>query len=83
MAVFYLKATALPLIDRTSSARSLWRSVAPRAASVCVESLPRAWHYGLNYYSGTPLPACAGQALPVAITQVPGQPPVLVAPRVP
>ncbi len=69
----------LPLIDRAYSARPLWREIATRADQVCIAQMYRSWRYGLNYYSGTPLPDCAQSPRPLTVTQAPGQPPVLRA----
>jgi 4-amino-4-deoxy-L-arabinose transferase-like glycosyltransferase len=73
--VFYLKQQAVPATGRAASARTLGLQVAPHAAETCVDSLPRDWRYGLNYYSGTPLPDCADQPRPLRVRQVPGGPP--------
>jgi hypothetical protein len=73
----YLKRAAAPELDRTVSARALWREVSGRADEVCVHQIERNWRYGLNYYSGTPLPECSGAARPLWVRQSPGKPPVL------
>ena len=67
--LLYLKVAALPAIDKAVSARSLWRQVAGRRDQVCMGEIHRAWAYGLNYYSVTPLPPCAEQPKPLRITQ--------------
>ena len=73
-----IKLVALPAVDQTVSARSLWRQVEPHHDQACVESLNRALRYGLNYYSTTPLPDCTATPRPYRITQVQGQPPALI-----
>ena len=74
----YMNAAALPAIDRAASARPLWREVRQRKAPICVGAVNRNWRYGLNYYSITPLPDCAGIAAATAIE--PGQPrPVILS----
>jgi 4-amino-4-deoxy-L-arabinose transferase-like glycosyltransferase len=73
----YLKVAALPEIDRAASARSLWREIEPKRAEVCVESINRNFRYGLNYYSGDPLPDCSRQPEPLALRQSPRHPPYL------
>lgn len=72
--VAYSKVTLLPFLDRSVSARQLWRQLAPRREQVCVEPVHRAWRYGLNYYSVEPLPACDEAQRPLRVRQRPGQP---------
>jgi hypothetical protein len=58
--VGYLKATALPAIDRKISVRAFWAEKGDPAA--CLAGVKRDWEYGLNYYAGHKLPDCiAGQ----------------------
>jgi 4-amino-4-deoxy-L-arabinose transferase-like glycosyltransferase len=71
----YLKRVAAPELDRLVSARPLWRQVSARANDVCVHQIERNWRYGLNYYSGAPLPECSVQPKPWWVRQSPGQPP--------
>lgn len=52
------KRVTLPALDYWASARSLWASLPP-GQEVCVGDIHRAWRYGLNYYSVTPLPDCS------------------------
>jgi len=66
-------------VDRTVSARALWREISGRADEVCVDQIERNWRYGLNYYSGTPLPECSGDPRPWWVRQSPGKPPILGA----
>jgi hypothetical protein len=75
----YLKRAAAPQLDRTVSARALWREISGRADEVCIGPIDRNWRYGLNYYSGTPLPECARQPRPWWVRQTPGKPPNLAA----
>ena len=75
-----VKLVALPAVDRTVSARSLWRQVEPHRGEACVESLNRALRYGLNYYSTTPLPDCSVVPRPYRVTQAQAQPPALNPP---
>jgi 4-amino-4-deoxy-L-arabinose transferase-like glycosyltransferase len=65
--VVWLESAAFPALDRTVSARGFWRQVAPRASELCVGNVNRGWRYNLNYYSGTPLPECAGAPRPLRI----------------
>jgi hypothetical protein len=75
----YLKRVAAPELDRTVSARTFWREISSRANEVCVDQIERNWRYGLNFYSGTPLPECSVQPRPWRVRQSPGQPPNLAA----
>ena len=75
----YLKRTAAPELDRMVSARALWHEVSGRADAVCVDQVDRNWRYGLNYYSGTPLPECSAEPRPWWVRQAPGQRPNLEA----
>lgn len=54
----WIKAETLPFVDRAATARPLWYQIEARRRESCVKDLPRAWRYGLNYYSVTPLPDC-------------------------
>ena len=78
--VLVLKSIELPAIDRAVSARPLWREIAAQPDRVCVASLHRSWRYGLNYYSGVPLPDCSASPQALEVQQEPGRPPVLAAP---
>jgi 4-amino-4-deoxy-L-arabinose transferase-like glycosyltransferase len=78
----YLKRVAAPELDRTVSTRALWRRISGRADDVCIDQIERNWRYGLNYYSGKPLPECSGEARPWWVRQSPGKPPHL-APGLP
>jgi len=70
----WLKYTAAPALDRAASARALWLEIAPRQAAVCVDWMPRAQRYSLDYYSTTPLPDCATELRPLWLSQLAGQP---------
>jgi len=67
--VLYLKVSAFPAIDQAVSARTLWKEVSSRRDNVCVRDIRRAWRYGLNYYSVTPLPDCDAQPKPLRIVE--------------
>ncbi len=54
----YIEYAALPWVDRTGSARSVWQSLPDPKSQFCVGSVSRTWRYGLNYYSVIPLPDC-------------------------
>jgi 4-amino-4-deoxy-L-arabinose transferase-like glycosyltransferase len=56
--VVWIESQAFPVLDRTVSARGVWRQIEARRSQVCVEESSRGWLYGLNYYSITPLPDC-------------------------
>jgi hypothetical protein len=74
----YVKAVALPDVDRVASARSLWHVIEGQQTSdVCVDTLNRSLRYGLNYYSGAPLPDCSERPLPLEIRQPAGAPPYI------
>lgn len=75
LGVAYIKVKAYPSIDRLATARPLWRQVSLRGEFVCVEEIRRSWRYGLNYYSGKPLPDCSQQIRPFRVQQLPGRPP--------
>ncbi|MEO7652552.1 MAG: glycosyltransferase family 39 protein [Bryobacteraceae bacterium] len=81
--VAYLKLVALPAIDASASARSLWHRLETSGHAFCVEPIHRSWLYGLNYYSVTPLPDCAAEPGRWRVTQEPGSIPTLTAPRPP
>jgi 4-amino-4-deoxy-L-arabinose transferase-like glycosyltransferase len=76
-AITYLKAASLPAIDRQASARQLWRALAPHQEQICAGNLHRAWRYGLNYYSVTPIVDCSATPRPWRLEQAPGRLPVL------
>ena len=79
--ILWLKATALPEVDRRISARNLWREIEARRAKVCIQAVNRNTRYSLNYYSGEPLPDCAAEPRPLAVRQDAGEPPYVAGPR--
>jgi len=79
--ILWLKSTSVAEIDRQASARTLWRELEPRRAEVCIETVNRNTRYGLNYYSGEPLPDCATEPRPLAVRQAAGEPPSLAPSR--
>lgn len=79
--ILWLKATALPEVDRRVWVRNLWREIAGRRAEVCIQAVNRNTRYGLNYYSGEPLPDCAAEPRPLAVRQDAGEPPYVAGPR--
>ena len=74
-----IKAATLPELDRSASARGLWRAIELRADSVCVADIQAKWRYGLNYYSVKPLPDCRTTPKPLEVRQTLGQPPYLAS----
>ncbi len=76
-----VKTTVAARVDDQATARPLWRSVAARSQEMCVARMHRAWRYGLNYYSVTPLPDCDSAPRPFEIRQQGGRMPVVVARR--
>ncbi|MBI4890422.1 MAG: glycosyltransferase family 39 protein [Acidobacteria bacterium] len=75
--LWYVKHSAAPVLDELVSARGLWRKVQPLAGRTCIDDIHRAWRYGLNYYSGKPLPDCQTEPRPLSLTQQGGSIPVL------
>jgi 4-amino-4-deoxy-L-arabinose transferase-like glycosyltransferase len=73
--ILWLKLGALPEVDRRASARGLWREIESRRAEVCIQTVNRNTRYGLNYYSGQPLPDCVREPRHLAIRQDSGEPP--------
>jgi len=78
-AVLWLQAATYPALDRSVSARGLWRELAARRDVACVGEVNRGWRYNLNYYSVTPLPDCRTTPGVLRIEQRPGEPPYLAA----
>ena len=57
--VIYLKAISFPVLDRTVSVRSFWRSGVLRLdQSICEGGTNRDWLYGLSFYRGSTFPPC-------------------------
>jgi 4-amino-4-deoxy-L-arabinose transferase-like glycosyltransferase len=77
--VVYLKEVTTPELGRLGSARGVWEAIAGRAGDVCVGTLKRDLRYGLNYYSGAPLPDCSQEPRPLRVEQLPGMPPSVMA----
>jgi 4-amino-4-deoxy-L-arabinose transferase-like glycosyltransferase len=73
--IIWLKVSGLPDVDRRASARSLWREIEARRSEVCIDAVNRNIRYGLNYYSGEPLPDCTHEPRPLVIRQHSGEPP--------
>ena len=67
--VAWLASATFPLLDRTVSARVVWREVEARRDEVCVAGVNRGWRYTLNYYSVTPLPDCGAAPMRLRIEQ--------------
>jgi 4-amino-4-deoxy-L-arabinose transferase-like glycosyltransferase len=65
----YLKHVMYPVLDRTISARGLWRSLGSHHSAVCDDGLHRNWEYGLAFYNNGPIPACSGKSGEIALTQ--------------
>ena len=59
LSVVFFKTLVYPRLESTYSARYVWRRVEARRNEVCLGDIGRNWIYGLNFYSGTPLPPCA------------------------
>ncbi len=55
----YVEYAALPWVDQTASARSVWRALPEPKRQFCAGPISRSWRYGLNYYAVIPLPECA------------------------
>ena len=72
LGIGYVKALAAPELDRSVSARGLWREIGGRATDVCIGNVKRDWEYGLNYYSITPLPNCDREPRPLQVLPMPG-----------
>jgi 4-amino-4-deoxy-L-arabinose transferase-like glycosyltransferase len=68
----YLKTMATPELDRSVSARGLWREMGERAGDVCIGNVKRDWKYGLNYYSVAPLPDCDKEPKALQVLPAPG-----------
>ena len=60
--VAYFEGAAFPELDDRVSVRGFWRT--HQAEGACLDGVPRAWEYGLNYYAGNPLHACAADESP-------------------
>lgn len=59
LGVAYLKYTTYPALDATVSVRNFWRSNRDAIADACLDRVSRTLQYGLDYYAGQEVPACA------------------------
>ena len=75
--IAWLKATDAPELERTVSARGLWRQTGGRADDICIGDLKRDWIYGLNYYANRELPDCENEPKPIKLVPAPGDGAVL------
>jgi 4-amino-4-deoxy-L-arabinose transferase-like glycosyltransferase len=67
-AVAYFKFAVLPVLDQRYSVRGFWRANAAQIESAaCLKDVRREWVYGLNYYTGHPLPECSGTMPQIAV----------------
>jgi 4-amino-4-deoxy-L-arabinose transferase-like glycosyltransferase len=80
VAVVWIEARTFAALDRTVSARGLWRQIEARRSEVCVADVSRGWRYNLNYYSIEPLPDCSASSRALRIEQSPGSAPYLERP---
>jgi 4-amino-4-deoxy-L-arabinose transferase-like glycosyltransferase len=55
---FFLKIVCFPVLDRTVSARGVWRQIEHSRGTICSDWLDRHWVYGLALYRGAPYPDC-------------------------
>jgi hypothetical protein len=69
--VVFLKTWMYPRLDSTYSARYVWHRIQAGESQACVGEISRTWIYGLNFYSGTPLPPCSSGQYRVRL--VPGE----------
>ena len=59
----YLKAAALPVLDREVAVRQFWRANAPKIQASCLDpGLRRSAAYALDYYAQRELPDCGTQS---------------------
>ncbi len=65
----WVEGRTFPVLDRTVSARGAWRRIEAHRNQVCVGDVNRAWLYGLNYYSVTPLPDCRSSPRAIHVEQ--------------
>jgi 4-amino-4-deoxy-L-arabinose transferase-like glycosyltransferase len=68
LGVVYLKYTTFPPLDAKVSVRAFWRSNQDAIRAACIDNVPRAQQYGLNYYAAHELPPCAADARSPHIT---------------
>ncbi|HEX7362731.1 MAG TPA: phospholipid carrier-dependent glycosyltransferase [Bryobacteraceae bacterium] len=78
----YLKTATFPVLDRSVSARGLWRQMQMVGISgqVCQDGINRDWLYGLSFYRGSLVPRCGpGHSGPVLLPAAAHRPPRLIA----
>lgn len=73
----YLKSAVYPILDRTVSARDLWRELRPNSADICDDWMSRDWAYGLAFYRGSPFPPCSARHARLQLRSPRHGPPVL------
>jgi 4-amino-4-deoxy-L-arabinose transferase-like glycosyltransferase len=82
IAIACLKVNVFPVLDRTVSARGLYRDLVKAGEPACIETLHRSVRYGLNfytnYYSGSLVPGCDQASLPLRVRQPDRQLPEIV-----
>ncbi len=54
----FLKIVSFPLLEKSVSARGVWRVIEHSSGSICDGGLNRNWALGLAFYRGAPLPLC-------------------------
>jgi 4-amino-4-deoxy-L-arabinose transferase-like glycosyltransferase len=54
-----IKIFTFPELDKTASARPLWRDMLAAGRTDCAPEVPRSIRYGLNFYAGQSLPECS------------------------
>lgn len=59
--LFRTKATLLPALDRTASARGFYKRHSAAIGGACLNGVNRNLTYGLQYYAGKALPVCASE----------------------
>jgi len=72
LGIAWLKAATTPELDRSVSARGLWRQIDGRARQVCLGNVKRDWEYGLKYYAAIPLPNCDREPRRLQVLPAPG-----------
>jgi 4-amino-4-deoxy-L-arabinose transferase-like glycosyltransferase len=75
---FFLKIVCFPVLDRTVSARGVWRQIRNSPGTVCDDWLDRHWVYGLALYRGEPYPDCGSGKYDYALRAHGRERPVLV-----
>ncbi len=75
---FFLKIACYPVLDRTVSARGVWRQIENVPGTICSDSLDRHWVYGLALYRGEPYPDCGSGKFDYALRSHGRERPMLV-----